>query len=52
MFYIINNDSELSLAQQIAICDTFVDLNVARRVADRKRERTGEDWVILQIKEV
>jgi hypothetical protein len=52
MFYLINNDSELSFAQQIAICDTFHNIEPATRAADRKKEKTGQNWEVVAIRTV
>lgn len=52
MYYLINNDSDLSLAQQIAVCDTFHNVANAQRHADRLKAKTGQNWEILEIKSV
>jgi hypothetical protein len=49
MYYLINIDSPLSLAQQIAVCDTFHNLSTARKVADRRKADTGQNWELLEI---
>jgi hypothetical protein len=50
MYYLINNNSDLSLGQQIAQCDTFHNLATAKKVADRRKEKTGNNWELLEIK--
>jgi hypothetical protein len=52
MYYLINNDSQLSLAHQIAQCDTFHNIANAMRVADLRKKKTGDNWEVIQIKSV
>ena len=52
MFYLINNDSELSISQQIATCDTFVNVASAMRSANVKKKMTGKNWEVLEIRSV
>lgn len=52
MYYLINNDSDLSFSQQIAIADTTFDLESAMRIVDRRRAATGHSWVVVKIEEV
>jgi hypothetical protein len=52
MYYIINNDSDLSFAQQIAIADTYCWLSQAKQQADRRTANTGDRWVVVKIEEV
>ena len=52
MYYLINNDSDLSFAQQIAIADTYCWLSQAKQQADRRTANTGERWVVVKIEEV
>jgi hypothetical protein len=52
MYYLINNDSPLSFAQQIAICDTFHDLDSAIRHAKLRSERTGQSWEVIELRSV
>jgi hypothetical protein len=52
MFYLINNDSDLSFAQQIAIADTYCWLSQAKQQADRRTANTGDRWVVVKIEEV
>lgn len=52
MYYLINNDSQLSLAQQIAICDTFSYLKTAKEVAEFRKAKTGENWEVIEIRNV
>ena len=52
MFYLINNDSDLSFAQQIALCDTTVYLKTAKEWADRRKAETGKNWCVIRIGEV
>lgn len=49
MFYLINNDSNLSLGQQIAQCDTYHNLSTATKVADLRKDKTGDNWEVIQI---
>jgi hypothetical protein len=49
MFYLINNSSDLSLAEQIAKCDTFHNRGTATKVADLRKEKTGDNWEVIQI---
>ena len=50
MYYLINNNNDLSLGQQIAICDTFHNLATAKKVADLRKDKTGDNWEVLEIK--
>ena len=52
MYYLINNNSDLSLAQQIAICDTTVYLKTAKEWADRRKAQTGNNWSVIKIDDV
>ncbi len=52
MYYLINNDSDLSFAQQIAIADTYCWLSQAKQQADRRTSTTGHRWVVVKIEEV
>jgi len=52
MYYLINNDSDLSFAQQIATCDTYCWLSQAKQQADRRTANTGDRWVVVKIEEV
>ena len=52
MYYLINNDSDLSFAQQIAIADTYCGLSQAKQQADRRTAATGDSWVVVKIEEV
>jgi hypothetical protein len=52
MYYLINNDSELSFAQQIAIADAFSWLETAKRLADSRTAKTGNRWCVVKIEEV
>jgi hypothetical protein len=52
MYYLINNDSDLSFAQQIAIADTYCWLSQAKQQADRRTSNTGDRWVVVKIEEV
>ncbi|CAB4122641.1 hypothetical protein UFOVP32_47 [uncultured Caudovirales phage] len=52
MFYLIDNDSNRSLGEQIAVCDTTFDLESAMRIVDRRRAATGDDWEVLEIRSV
>jgi hypothetical protein len=52
MYYLIDNDSDLSFAQQIAIADTFCWLSQAQQQADRRTAKTGNRWVVVKIEEV
>jgi hypothetical protein len=52
MYYLINNGSDLSLGQQIAQCDTFYSIATAKKVADLRKDRTGDNWEVLEIKSV
>jgi hypothetical protein len=49
MYYLINNDSPLSFAQQIAIADTFIYEDSAIRTAKRRQEQTGQTWEVVKI---
>lgn len=52
MYYLINIDSDLSLAQQIANCDSFWNLATAKKAADLRKDKTGDNWEVLEIKSV
>jgi len=52
MYYLIDNDSDLSFAQQIAIADTFCWLSQAQQQADRRTAQTGNRWCVVKIEEV
>lgn len=52
MYYLINNDSDLSFAQQIAICDTFHNLPSAIRHAKLRSEATGQSWEVVELRSV
>ena len=52
MYYLINNSSDLSLAQQIALCDTTLYLKTATEWADRRKAETGDNWCVIKIGEV
>jgi len=49
MFYLINNSSELSFGQQIAQCDSFWNLANAKKVADLRKDKTGDNWEVIKI---
>ncbi len=52
MYYLIDNDSDLSFAQQIAIADTFCWLSQAKQQADRRTANTGHRWCVIKIESV
>ena len=52
MYYLINNDSDMSFAQQIAIADTYCWLSQAKQQADCRTANTGDRWVVVKIEEV
>ena len=52
MYYLIDNDSDLTFAQQIAIADTYCWLSQAKQQADRRTAATGHSWVVVKIEEV
>jgi allantoicase len=52
MYYLINIDSDLSLAQQIALCDTTLYLKTATGWADRRKADTGKNWCVIKITSV
>lgn len=52
MYYLINNDSQLSLAEQIALCDTTLYIQTAMDWADRRKAQTGDNWCVIKIGEV
>lgn len=52
MYYLIDNDSDLSFAQQIAIADTFIWFDAAKREADRRTAKTGHRWCVIKIESV
>ena len=52
MYYLINTSSDASLAEQIACCETFLNIANAQRRADGLKALTGNNWEILQIKSV
>jgi hypothetical protein len=52
MYYLIDNDSDLSFAQQIAIADTYCWLSQAKQQAERRTANTGDRWVVVKIEEV
>lgn len=52
MYYLINNDSHQTLGDQIARCDTFHNLDTAKKVADLRKDKTGDNWEVIQITSV
>ena len=52
MFYLINNSSELSFGQQIAQCDNFWNLATAKKVADLRKNKTGDNWEVIKLESV
>jgi hypothetical protein len=52
MYYLINDDSEMSFAQQIAICDTFHNIANAVRRADALKTKTGQNWSVVKLDSV
>ena len=52
MYYLIDNDSDLSFAQQIAIADTYCWLSQAQQQADRRTANTGHSWCVIKIESV
>jgi hypothetical protein len=52
MYYLINNDSDLTFAQQIAIADTYCWLSQAKQQADRRTANTGHRWCVIKIEEI
>ena len=52
MYYLIDNDSDLSFAQQIATADTFSWLSQATQQAERRTDNTGHSWAVVKIDEV
>ena len=52
MYYLIDNDSDLSFAQQIAVCDTFLWLDAAINSANRRSAQTGHSWEVVEIRNV
>jgi hypothetical protein len=52
MYYLINNDSDLTFSQQIAIADTYCWLSQAKQQADRRTDTTGQRWVVVKIEEI
>jgi len=52
MYYLINNNSPLSLAEQIALCDTTLYLKTAKNWADSRKATTGDNWSVIKIDDV
>jgi len=52
MYYLINNDSELSLGEQIGIADAYCWLSQAKQQADRRKAQTGDNWEVIKIESV
>ena len=52
MYYLINNASDLTFSEQIAICDTTLYLQIAMDWADRCKAETGDNWCVIQITSV
>lgn len=52
MYYLINNASDLTLSEQIALCDTTLYLQTAMDWADRRKAETGDNWCVIQIGEI
>jgi hypothetical protein len=50
MFYLINNDSDTSFAQQLATAASYLWLETAKKAADRRKEQTGNNWEVVEIK--
>jgi len=49
MYYLINNNSDMSLTQQIARCDIFANIADAQRWANALKAKTGDNWEVIQI---
>jgi hypothetical protein len=52
MYYLINNNSEFSLGQQIGIADAYCWLSQAKQQADRRKAQTGDQWEVIKIESV
>lgn len=52
MYFLINDDSDLSFTQQLAVADSYLWLETAKKSADRRKERTGKNWSIVKIESV
>ena len=52
MYYLINKDSDLSLAEKIALCDTTLYIQTATDWADRRKADTGKNWCVITITSV
>jgi hypothetical protein len=53
MYYLINNDSQLTIAQQIGDThDILHNVHNAMRRADALKAQTGDNWEVIQIKSV
>jgi len=52
MYYLINNASDMTFAEQIATTDTFCWLSQAKQQADRRKAQTGDNWEVIKIESV
>lgn len=53
MYYtLINNDSDMSFSDQIAIADVYFWLSTAKSQADSRNARTGDSWAVVKIETV
>ena len=52
MYYLIDNSSDLTFAEQIAIADAFSWFETAKRLADSRTAQTGNRWCVVKIEEV
>ena len=52
MYYLINNDSDVSFSQQLATTDTYLRLSVAKKAAERCKDRTGNNYSIIKLESV
>jgi hypothetical protein len=52
MFYLISPDSDVSIAEQIAQCETFVSASAASRRADALKALNGQNREVLEIRSV
>jgi len=52
MYYLINNASDLTFAEQIALSDTTVYLKTAKEWADRRKAETGDNWEVIKLEAV
>jgi hypothetical protein len=52
MYYLIDNDSDLSFSKQMETADAFIWLETAINIANKRCEDTGHSWDVVKEKTV